>query len=170
MTAVVGQPATRFSPSAFASLPAESRGLARDEVRLLVARPSGIRHVRFRDLADQLDPGDLVVVNTSATVAAELDGELGGTGAVVIHVASRLSDGSRVVELRTAPHAERAVLDAEADDLVTAGAAVVRLVEPYPFRASPTGAGNRLWRATVSGDLDHELAAHGRPIAYGYVE
>ncbi|MGL5911636.1 MAG: S-adenosylmethionine:tRNA ribosyltransferase-isomerase, partial [Phycicoccus sp.] len=95
---------------------------------------------------------------------------LGGTGEVVIHVASRLSDGSRVVELRTAPHAERAVLDAEADDLVTAGAAVVRLVEPYPFRASPTGAGNRLWRATVSGDLDHELAAHGRPIAYGYVE
>ncbi|MGL5849425.1 MAG: S-adenosylmethionine:tRNA ribosyltransferase-isomerase [Phycicoccus sp.] len=170
MTAVVGQPATRFSPSAFASLPAESRGLARDEVQLLVARPSGIRHVRFRDLADQLDPGDLVVVNTSATVPAELDGELGGTGAVVIHVASRLSDGSRVVELRTAPHAERAVLDAEADDLVTAGAAVVRLVEPYPFRASPTGAGNRLWRATVSGDLDHELAAHGRPIAYGYVE
>ncbi|MGL5930165.1 MAG: S-adenosylmethionine:tRNA ribosyltransferase-isomerase [Dermatophilaceae bacterium] len=170
MTAVVGRPATRFSPSAFASLPAESRGLARDEVRLLVARPSGIRHVRFRDLHHELDPGDLVVVNTSATVPAELDGRHTGRGEVVIHVASRLDDGSRVVELRTAPHAERAVLDAQPGHLVTAGAAVIRLVEPYPFRASPTGVGNRLWRATVSGDLDHELAARGRPIAYGYLE
>ncbi|MGL5818776.1 MAG: S-adenosylmethionine:tRNA ribosyltransferase-isomerase [Phycicoccus sp.] len=170
MTAVVGLPTTRFSPSGFASLPAESRGLARDEVRLLVARPSGIRHVRFRDLTGELDPGDLVVVNTSATVSAELDGDLAGRGVVVVHLASRLADGSRVVELRTAPRAERAVLDAEPGDVVAVGGAAVRLVEPYPVRASPTGAGNRLWRGVVSGDLDHEVSSRGRPIAYGYVE
>ncbi|MGL5866153.1 MAG: S-adenosylmethionine:tRNA ribosyltransferase-isomerase [Dermatophilaceae bacterium] len=170
MTAVVGRPTTRFSPAAFATVPPESRGLARDEVRLLVARPNGIRHVRFRDLADQLGPGDLVAVNTSATVPAELDGDLTGRGAVVIHVASRLADDSRVVEVRTAPDAERAVLDAEPDDLVTAGAVVIQLAEPYPFRASPTGAGNRLWRAAVTGDLDRELATRGRPIGYGYLE
>jgi S-adenosylmethionine:tRNA ribosyltransferase-isomerase len=170
VTTIVGRPATRFSPSAFASRPAESRGVARDEVRLLVARPSGVRDCRFRDLPDELDPGDLVVVNNSATVRAELDGDLAGRGPVVIHLATRRGDGRWVVEIRAGRRAERPVLDAEPGQLVTLGATMIRLVEPYPHRGSPTGAGNRLWLATVRGDLDHELAARGRPIGYGYVQ
>jgi S-adenosylmethionine:tRNA ribosyltransferase-isomerase len=45
--------------------------LVRDEVRLMVAqarRP--LAHARFLDLADYLDPGDLLVVNDSATLPA----------------------------------------------------------------------------------------------------
>ena len=58
----------------FAAAPPEHRGVARDAVRLLVARtPGDIRHRVFRDLAEELAPGDLVVVNTSATIAAEAD-------------------------------------------------------------------------------------------------
>ena len=53
--------------------PPEVRGSARDDVRLLVARPTASQHHRFRDLADQLEPGDLVVVNNSATVNGEID-------------------------------------------------------------------------------------------------
>ena len=44
--------------------------LTRDGVRLLVATPDGLAHARFRDLPRFLAPGDLLVVNTSATLAA----------------------------------------------------------------------------------------------------
>ena len=54
--------------------PPEAGGLARDSVRLLVAdRADGtIEHGTFADLPHFLTPGDLVVVNTSATLAAAL--------------------------------------------------------------------------------------------------
>ena len=46
----------------------------RDHVRMLVASRAGISHHRFLDLPDLLEPGDLLVVNTSATLPAALDG------------------------------------------------------------------------------------------------
>ena len=51
------------------SAPPEERGLPRDAVRLMVARGGRpLRHTTFRELAAQLEPGDLLVVNESATV------------------------------------------------------------------------------------------------------
>jgi S-adenosylmethionine:tRNA ribosyltransferase-isomerase len=167
------QPTTRFAPpgDATAPAPSEARGLARDAVRLLVATRDGITHTRFRDLAEHLRPGDLVVVNTSATEARELDAVASGGGPVVVHLASRLGEDSWVVEVRTAPHAEKAVLDAAPGDRFLAGSVAVTLLRPYPRAASsPTGAGNRLWRARVSGPVHERLASHGRPIAYGYLD
>lgn len=158
-------------PDAFAHSPAEDRGLPRDRVRLLVADAArGIRHACFRDLPDQLRAGDIVVVNDSATVAGQLDAVLDGRGPVVLHLAAPLDDGSWVVEIRTTPDAARAVLDAEPGDLLHTGPADLRLLDPYPYRSSPTGAGNRLWRALPSGPLESYAAAHGRPIAYGYLD
>jgi S-adenosylmethionine:tRNA ribosyltransferase-isomerase len=156
----------------FAPAPAEHRGVPRDGVRLLVARtPDDLRHRTFRDLPDELDSGDLVVVNTSATVAAEADAESDRHGAVVVHVASRLDDGTYVAELRTSPDAGRAVLDAEPGETLALDGAALTLVAPYPReRSSPTGLGNRLWRVAVSGDLPRTMARHGRPIAYGYLD
>ncbi|TIC81274.1 S-adenosylmethionine:tRNA ribosyltransferase-isomerase [Nocardioides sp. GY 10113] len=166
------QPGTTFPAPAgsFAPAPPERRGVARDGVRLLVATGDGIRHDRFRGLPDHLRAGDVVVVNDSATQPRQLDAELVGRGPVVLHLATPLDDGSWVVELRTAPYAERAVLDAAPDDLVRTGGAALRLVEPYPSRSSPTGRGNRLWRAAVDGPLAREAARSGRPIAYGYLD
>ena len=56
-------------PALEAHEPPEARGLRRDDVRLLVAaRGAGtIAHARFADLPSLLAPGDLVVVNVSAT-------------------------------------------------------------------------------------------------------
>ena len=164
-------PHTRFTASAFASRPAEERGLRRDSVRLLVATPDGLDHARFRDLAEHLHAGDVLVVNTSATVPGEVDGLLDGTP-VVVHVAHHLEDGDRVVELRTSPDAARALLDASAGDVVVVGDVRLTLGSPWPGDrpSSPTGAGNRLWRASVRGDLDRTLARDGRPIAYGYLD
>jgi len=48
-----------------ATEPPEARGVARDNVRLLVASPSRIRHTQFRSFAEHLAPGDLVVVRSS---------------------------------------------------------------------------------------------------------
>ena len=60
-------------PLAEATAPPERRGIARDAVRLLVGRPGGVEHAIFRDLPRLLAPGDLLVVNTSATLPAALD-------------------------------------------------------------------------------------------------
>ena len=167
--------------------PAEARGIRRDGVRLLVAaqpdRDHGamsVTHTTFDQLGEHLRPGDLLVVNNSATVAAEADGRLAGRGSVVVHVATELDDCAWIVELRTAPDGARPVLDAAEGDIVelrgghaTRRSAVqLRLQAPYPEPgSSPTGRGNRLWRASELGDcgLAAHLRAHGRPIAYGYL-
>ena len=51
--------------------PPEARGTPRDQVRLLVSRGTDEpQHTRFDHLAAHLEPGDLVVANTSATVSS----------------------------------------------------------------------------------------------------
>jgi S-adenosylmethionine:tRNA ribosyltransferase-isomerase len=163
-------PTTRF-PAAddrTAAEPPEARGLRRDDVRLLVARPDRLTHAHFRDLPDHLAAGDLVVVNNSATVAGEADGLWRGAP-VVVHVATPLDDGSWVVELRTAPAGARAVLAATPGDEVGVVGEELTLLEPHPRTSSPTGHGNRLWRARARGDLRAAMDRYGRPIAYGYL-
>ena len=164
-------PTTRFPDPGdrTAALPPEARGLRRDDVRLLVARLSALTEARFRDLPDHLVPGDLVVVNNSATLPGEADGLWRGR-AVVVHVATPLDDGSWVVELRTAPAAARAVLTAEPGDEVEVVGERLTLIEPYPRSSSPTGRGNRLWRVRAGTHVQAALERFGRPIAYGYLE
>ncbi len=160
----------RLPEDSTAPAPAETRGSSRDDVRLLVARPGGLEHHGFGDLAEQLEPGDLVVVNNSATVNGEIDGMRGGRP-IVLHAAGRLDDDTWVVELRTSPDASAPILDAVAGETIGVGELPVTLVEPYPHEdSSPTGSGNRLWRARVEGDLRRLLDRHGRPIAYGYLD
>lgn len=173
MTALTTRPVTRFrSPGEMtAPAPPETRGLARDEVRLLVGTREGIRHTRFRSLPDHLRPGDLVVVNNSATLAAQVDGDHARNGPVVIHVAAPLDDGSWVIEVRSAPTAAEPVLDGVVGDVLRVHGTTLTLLAPYPHEgSSPTGTGNRLWRVAVDGDLVGALARHGRPISYGYLD
>lgn len=172
MTLLTETPSTRFPVPAESTAPAppEARGLARDEVRLLVARSDGITHTRFRKLPDELSAGDLVVINNTATVAGEVDAMRVTTGPVVVHASTELDDGSWVVELRTAPDARRAVLDGEPGERIVVGHVTLTLLSAYPReRSSPTGVGNRLWRVAVDGDLRATLEQRGRPIAYGYL-
>ena len=172
MSVLTERPRVRFDnpDESTAPAPAEVRGGARDDVRLLVARPCGVEHRRFGDLVDALEPGDLVVVNNSATVHGEIDA-VRGRERIVLHAATRLDDGTWVVELRTAPDAADPVLDAHPGETIGAGELPVTLVAPYPHEhSSPTGHGNRLWRARVEGDLRTLLDRCGRPIAYGYLD
>lgn len=173
MSRLLASTAIRVDPPGplTAPAPAEARGMARDDVRMMVVTGSDLTHARFRDLPDHLEPGDLVVVNNSATVAGQVDAHHEGYGPVVLHVAAPLDDGTWVVELRTAPHAALAVLTAATGERVRAGDVDLTLLEPYPHEnSSPTGSGNRLWRVSVDGDLPGLLDEHGRPISYGYLD
>ncbi|MDO9377773.1 MAG: S-adenosylmethionine:tRNA ribosyltransferase-isomerase [Nocardioidaceae bacterium] len=146
--------------------PPEIRGLARDEVRLLVARPDRVEHTRFTGLAEQLEPGDLVVVNDSATVPSALDVVRPDGRPAVLHVSGPLDDGAAVGELRTPAGAER-VLDAAAGDVLATAAGTVTLARPWPDATLTRG--SRLWRLDPPA-LDAVLARHGRPIRYGYLD
>ncbi len=84
-------------PDSEARTPPEARGLARDQVRLAVAAADRTHHTVARALPHWLEPGDLLVVNTSGTLPSALDDGRGG-----VHVSTELDDGSWVVELRRA--------------------------------------------------------------------
>jgi S-adenosylmethionine:tRNA ribosyltransferase-isomerase len=149
--------------------PPEARGLARDAVRLLVATRSDghITHARFRDLPELLAPGDLLVVNTSATLPAAIGATDAGGRAVELRFATRAPDRDAawwVVELRTPDGSAPLRGDHAGALLGLAGGAYVRVCAPYAASA-------RLWLARYDGELpvaDH-LARHGHPIRYGYV-
>jgi S-adenosylmethionine:tRNA ribosyltransferase-isomerase len=175
-------PATRFELPAelSATQPPEARGIARDGVRLLVADPERVEHVRFRELARYLRAGDLLVVNVSATLPAAVDGVRAGRAArdaraardVVVHFSTALEDGTWVVELRRSPSADGPVLDGALGERIRLpGEGGLTLVAPYPAGIVRARRGQRLWRAAVDlpDGVPPFLARRGRPIRYGYV-
>ena len=134
----------------------------RDEVRLMIARPGeDLIHTRVLDLADHLSPGDLLVVNDSATLPAALPALRADGGAVDLHLSTPdPSNPSRwVVEVRSDGHRARA----RAETLQLPHGGKARLIAPY---LSP----NRLWIAQL--DLPEPLldylAHHGAPIRYDH--
>jgi S-adenosylmethionine:tRNA ribosyltransferase-isomerase len=92
-----------FPEIAPALAPPEALGRRRSDVALLVATRSdgGLTSARFDELPAFLRPGDLLVVNTSATVPAALPATLDGT-AVRVHLSTPLDADRWVVEVRTA--------------------------------------------------------------------
>ena len=166
----LASPYTQFAlpPDSAATGTPESRGLARDEVRLLVAEPGSVAHQTFRDLTDFLQPGDLVVVNTSATLAAAVEARRADGRVQPLHVAGQLDDGTWVVELRRADGSGPARDAFHGENLVLPGSLGLRMHSPYPDRAASA---SRLWRAEpeVTRTPADYLARYGRPIAYGYL-
>ncbi len=149
MIAAAAQPAE-------AREPAEVRGTGRDDVRLLVARRSSgeLEHARFAELPELLDPGDLLVINTSATLPAALP-VLGSD--LRVHLSSPARQyPAWLVELRMA--GERFEGGEEGDVLELPGDATATLVH----RAG------RLWLAALrlTTSVPHYLARYGEPIRY----
>jgi S-adenosylmethionine:tRNA ribosyltransferase-isomerase len=154
-------------PGSEATSPPEHRGLARDGVRLMAVRPDGVTSAVFRSLPDLLRPGDLVVVNTSATLPARLDVRRRDGVLAPLHVSTTLDDGDWVVELRR-PGNDGPDLGVEPGSTVELpGGGTLRLVTGHPQPAR----GSRLWRARPEPPAAARavLAAHGRPITYGYL-
>ena len=140
--------------------PPEARGLARDGVRLLVSRRAGgqVTHHRFRDLPGLLLPGDLLVVNDTGTLPAQVRAGRG----LAVHFSTALPDGAWLVELR-----------AMKDKISRPnGAGFPAQVIDLPGGAALTleaRAGGRLWRARLSVAVIPYLLRYGIPIRYSYV-
>ncbi|WP_030160157.1 S-adenosylmethionine:tRNA ribosyltransferase-isomerase [Glycomyces sp. NRRL B-16210] len=157
--------ATLTSPFEFAleaameaDRPAEARGSARSDVRMLVTdKATGtIGHHRFEELAALVRPGDLLVVNNSTTLPASVATRQGWR----VHFSSTRPDGSWLVELRDR-------------DKPYLGEVLGRIVD-LPGGVSlylERRFGKRLWvtRPPVA-SVPEYLARHGRPIRYSYVD
>jgi S-adenosylmethionine:tRNA ribosyltransferase-isomerase len=154
----------RLPDAGEARVPPEARGLARDQVRLAVVSPAGTRHLRADALPDLLHPGDLLVVNTSATLPAAVELQRHGCPATV-HVSTQLDDGAWVVELRRADGAGPDTPE-PGEVLRLPGGVRLRMDAPHPAGQ------DRLWRAVPlpAADIVDYLPDHGRPIHYPYVE
>jgi S-adenosylmethionine:tRNA ribosyltransferase-isomerase len=172
---VTAEPALELPERLEAHTTPEERGLARDDVRMLVARGDGrLIHSRARDLPDFLRPGDLVVINTSATLPAalparradgtELELRLSTPLPGATHACREIAHGVErwVVELRRGDEPFGGVQAGELLDL-PAGAQA-RVLAPYL-------SGPRLWAARLElpEPLMAYLARHGAPIRYRYV-
>jgi S-adenosylmethionine:tRNA ribosyltransferase-isomerase len=129
-----------------------------------------VRHARFDELGRYLRAGDLLVVNTSATVPAALDGRRASGEPVTVHLATELPDRTWVVELRPPGGGTdgpiRDGVPGERIALPGAGRLVLRA--GYP---DPAVVGGRLWTASVvtAGGVADLLTRHGRPISYGHL-
>ena len=173
-----------------ASEPPEARGLARDEVRLMISYCSDNRvvHTRFRELSAYLEAGDLLVINTSGTLNAALPARRADGTACELHLSTHLPADLWTVEVRLpVGTATQPFYDAEAGEILQLPAgATATLHVPYAHQRSesilssskntplvPAGkkGHTRLWVATLQlpDPLQDYLARHGFPIRYSYV-
>jgi S-adenosylmethionine:tRNA ribosyltransferase-isomerase len=144
-----------------AAEPPEAHGRSRADVALLVATRSddSLRRARFADLPRLLRPGDLLVVNTSATLPAALPARLDGED-VRLHLSTRLDAVHWVVELRTAALAPLRPAP-PTGHVELPGGAGADLIAPYLGSERLRAA-----RLDLPGPAAAYLAAHGAPIRY----
>ncbi|MCP2340343.1 S-adenosylmethionine:tRNA ribosyltransferase-isomerase [Actinomadura rupiterrae] len=144
--------------------PPEARGRTRDGVRLLVGRSASgeVSHHEFRDLPDLLRPGDLLVVNTSATLpaAVRLD-------RLAVHFSTPVPGGGGedrdwLVELRRRSGKGSLPYDggSPGEWIPMPDGATLTLVRRHT---------ERLWHARLSVPVVPYLRRNGVPIRYGYV-
>jgi S-adenosylmethionine:tRNA ribosyltransferase-isomerase len=175
-------PAFVLPDSLLATAPPESRGLARDGVRMMVASAAGIEHRVAGALPAVLRPGDVLVLNTSETLPAALRGVTADGAVVEVHLSTvdraagvgypraLAADRSRwVVEVRAAgPYGgSPSYADRTGERIRLAGGADLRVDGSEPAGATRS----RLWTAELAtpGPLLAWLREHGEPVRYGYV-
>jgi S-adenosylmethionine:tRNA ribosyltransferase-isomerase len=187
MSALATEPETALCPpmpalpdATIATAPPEETGVPRDRVRMLVAGPGGLRHRVAADLADQLRPGDVLVVNTSDTLPAALPGVTSTGERVEVHLST--VDPRAAVEYTSALNRRSSrwiaeirstgplgglpsTADRGGEEIRLAGGGILGVTAPLIPGA------HRLWIAELStpDPLLRWLTGHGSPIRYRYV-
>ncbi|MFH9350051.1 S-adenosylmethionine:tRNA ribosyltransferase-isomerase [Kitasatospora sp. NPDC017646] len=161
-------------PELSARAPAEARGGARGGVRMLVGRRAtgAVEHRRFTELPEVLRPGDLLVVNNSATLPAALPGRLPDGTPVALHLSSAQPDqrGTHLVELRRVVPGTAAAYYPPQESPARPG---LRVALPAGGAAELVQSFTaRLWHAELHLPISllPYLELHGRAIRYGYVD
>jgi S-adenosylmethionine:tRNA ribosyltransferase-isomerase len=170
----------------------EARGLPRDAVKLMVAYRSDRRliHTVFRDLARFLEPGDLLVINTSGTLPASVPARRADGTPLELHLSTPLPSGQGPVDLAAPPGPDPQIWvielrrpsgrdslpfrEATPGETLTLPDASAEVLEPYPPDCGPLEerpTESRLWTAALRlpSALGPYLELHGRPIRYGHV-
>jgi S-adenosylmethionine:tRNA ribosyltransferase-isomerase len=139
--------------------PPEYRGIARDCVRMLVTdrQSRSHLHAHFYDLPSLLRPGDLLVVNNSATLPAAILARRSSGDAVALHVSTKIDERLWMVEPRGPVDSGEVLMLARGGR-----ATVIAPVEPQR---------PRLWYVAfqVNAPMYAYLAQFGAPIAYAYL-
>jgi S-adenosylmethionine:tRNA ribosyltransferase-isomerase len=184
-------------PELEARRPPEARGVARDQVRLLVShkRCGWIEHTRFDRISDYLDAGDALIVNDSKTLPAGLPAIRSDGTSLALHLSTPVPGGRRSgYEALTTQAPLRWVAEprpaAARGDVLNgsyrgrSNTAIwwprtsrgsFRLLLPAGGRATLETAfrgSRRLWEVILDlpEPLAPYLARHGRPITYPYVD
>lgn len=145
--------------------PPEARGCGQRCVALLLATRSdgSLVHARFDELPRFLSAGDLLVVNTSATLPAALAGRLNGR-AVELRLSTPAGDGRWVIELREEDLSPfpRPPIGARVE---LPGRAHAELLARYASSERLSVA-----RLCLDAPLGEYLRRHGAPIRYAHLQ
>jgi S-adenosylmethionine:tRNA ribosyltransferase-isomerase len=168
-------------PELEAGEPPEARGLARDDVRLMVSYIATDRvvHTHFRAITDFIAAGDVLVINTSGTINAAIPALRADGTQLELHLSTHLSAHLWSVEVRAFQgKATRPAYDMHIGELLRLpDGAEVTLLTPYLRRRDVEQSRTqlppyRLWIAALAlpQPLHEYLAHYGHPIRYHYVE
>jgi S-adenosylmethionine:tRNA ribosyltransferase-isomerase len=156
----------QLPPRLEAGIPPEEQGVPRDQVRLMVGRRTDGEIIDdvFASLPVYLRSGDVLVINTSATIPAALPATTADGTQVLAHFSTMLEEGLWTVEVRL-PAGNGSLPGPDLDPQVLSLAGGGELVLVSHPRYS-----ERMWeaRVRVPGDVNAYLAEHGRPIRYRY--
>jgi hypothetical protein len=108
-----------------------------------------------------LEPGDLLVVNRSATLPASLPAE-GAPGPFILNLSTRYAPALWLTEPRWSAGQPGPLPLTPGERIVVAGVKAT-LLSPYPGLP-------RLWFALFDGAIDDAMQAYGQPIRYGYAK
>ncbi|MBZ0293792.1 MAG: S-adenosylmethionine:tRNA ribosyltransferase-isomerase [Anaerolineae bacterium] len=148
-------------PDSLAAIqPTEARGIARDEVLLLISSPSGHQHAHFYDLPNYLRAGDLMVINRSATLPSSLPAS-SRIGDFTLNLSTHYGHGMWLAEPRWSP-AQPGPLPLAAGDIICVDGVNGRLIAPFPGLP-------RLWFIQFDSQLETAMAHVGQPIRYAYL-
>ncbi len=171
-------PVMKFTlPAEFeASEPPEARGLARDEVQLMVSnyKDDCVTHTQFREFDRFWNVGDVLVSNTNGTMNAAIVAKWADGTELELHLSTRLPAVLWSVEVRwPSGNATVPFYDAKPGEILELpdGGKVV-LHTPYnSVQRTAVDSPVRLWVASLDlpTPLGNCLSEHGFPIRYKYV-
>lgn len=141
---------------------------SREDVKLLLirTRTRGLQHRQFKDLAEELLPGDLLVVNDSQMMPGRIPARAQGED-LVLHLAGRLSPHRFLVERRTqegGPDWSHFALGTILTVVDEAGSPISEGTVQQHFHPK-----SRIWIVDSNDDWYRIATQHGRPIQYHYV-